>query len=187
VGKVPEKVAFVADGQGNPPEVVTGTVSLVNVTDDPPLFQGFEIVVAAPEVVVQWDAPMVAVATTPPAGIFSWPVGPLAPRQNCHVPFPVICALKLIPKELPVQFTKVGVLMFAQTGTPGAVELPGVVPFADDAGTLAVPVQVTVATPTVKDTLLDFAVKAVFCGVIVSANAKWPPMPITAVSAGAAR
>ena len=80
--KVPEKVALVADGQGNPPEVVTGTVSLLNVTDELLLLHGFETVVAAPEVVVQWDAPMVAVATTPPAGIFSWPVGPLMPCRS---------------------------------------------------------------------------------------------------------
>jgi hypothetical protein len=181
VVKVPEKVALVADGQGNPPEVVTGTVSLLNVTDELLLLHGSRPWSLLRRSSCRWDAPMVAVATTPPAGIFSWPVGPLAPRQNCHVPFAVICALKLIPKELPVQFVKVGVLMVAQTGTPEDVEPLGVLPVADDA------VQVTVATPTVKDTLLDDAVKEVFCGEMVSADAKWAPKPMTAASAGAAR
>jgi hypothetical protein len=181
--KLPENVALVADGQGNPPEVVTGTVALLNATDELVLLQGPETVVAAPEVVVQWEDPMVAVATTPPAGIFSSPVGPLAPTQNCHEPlllFAVIVALKRIPMALPVHPVKVGLLMFAQTGTPGDVEPPGVVPFAED------PVQVTVATPTLKLTLLDDAVKPVFCGETVSASARWAPKPTTA-SAGAAR
>jgi hypothetical protein len=31
---LPEKVEVVADGQGNPPEVLTGTLALVNVTDE---------------------------------------------------------------------------------------------------------------------------------------------------------
>jgi hypothetical protein len=184
VVKVPEKVALVADGQGNAPEVVTGTVSLLNVTAELLLFQGFETVVAAPEVVVQWDEPIVAVATTPPCGIFSWPVGPLAARQNCHGPlvlFEATFALKLIPKAEPVQFVKVGLLMFAQTGTPDDVELPGLVPLADDM------VQFTVAMPTLKDTFVDDAVKPVFCGETVSANATWAPTPINVASAGAAR
>ena len=186
--KVPENVALVADGQGNGPEVVTGTLEL-KLTDEPGgtgggLVQGPETVVAAPEVVVQWAEPMVAVATTPPAGIFSEPVGPLAARQNCHGPlvlFELIAAVKWIPRAVPVQVEKVGLLMFAQTGTPDDVELPGVVPPADDM------VQLTVATPTLKDTLVDDAVKAVFCGETVSANAKWAPKPITVASAGAAR
>jgi hypothetical protein len=124
------------------------------------------------------------VATTPPVGIFSSPVGPLAPTQNCHEPlvlFAVMLALNRIPSALPVHPVKVGLLMFAHTGTPGDVESPGVVPVADD------PVQVTVATPTLKDTLLDDAVKLVFCGETVSASARWAPKPITAASAGAAR
>ncbi|HEX3481154.1 MAG TPA: hypothetical protein VHT91_39325 [Kofleriaceae bacterium] len=183
--KVPEKVAFIADGQRPPPVVVTGTVSLENATDELVLLQGFETVVAAPEVVVQWVPPMVAVATTPPAGIFSSPVGPLFARQNCHAPFvlfDVIVAVKFRkPPILPVHPVKVGLLMFAQTGVPEAVEPLGVVPLADD------PVQVTVAAPTVKVTWLDDAVKLVFCGVTVSANARWAPTPITAASAGAAR
>jgi hypothetical protein len=186
--KVPENVALVADGQGNGPEVVTGTLAL-KVTDEPGgtgggLVQGPETVVAAPDVVVQWDEPMVAVATTPPAGIFSLPVGPLAARQNCHGPlvlFELIAAVKWIPRAVPVQVEKVGLLMFAQTSTPGEVEPAGVVPLADDM------VQLTVATPTLKDTFVDDAVKAVFCGETVSANAKWAPKPITVASAGAAR
>jgi hypothetical protein len=50
---VPEKLAVVADGQGNPPVVVTGTLWLVNTTDEVVLLQGPETVVAAPEVAVQ--------------------------------------------------------------------------------------------------------------------------------------
>ena len=192
VVKVPEKIAVVADGQGNPPVVVTGTLWLVNITDEVLLLQGPETVVAAPEVAVHVAPRTLAVDLTPPAGILSWPVPGLpllgaAARQNCQGPFVLFVvrvAAKVNPLELTLHPVKVGLLMFVQTGTPEGVGLfggPGVVPLVDDE------VQVTVAVPSLKLTLGDEAVNLVFGGETVSASATWASRPIAAANAGATR
>jgi hypothetical protein len=179
--KVPEKLALVADGQGNPPEVVTGTLWLVNVTDELLLLQGPETVVDAPEVAVQVWPRTLAEDLTPPAGTTSEPVGPLAPTQNCHGPFvlfEVTVALKVIPLQVTLHPEKVGLLTFVQTGV---LEPQGVVPVVEDE------VQVTVQPPKANFTLVDVAVKLVHCGETVSANATGALRPSTAASAGATR
>jgi len=187
VVKLPEKFALVADGQGNPPEVVTGTGWLVNVTDELGLLHGPETVVCAPETAVQVWPRTLAEDLTPPAGTTSEPVPGLpllgaAARQNCHGPFvlfEVTVALKVIPLQVTLHPEKLGLLTFPQTGTPGEVGA-GTVPPVED------PVQVTVQPPKVNFTLLDDAVKLPD-GETVSANARWAPRPTTATSAGAAR
>jgi len=74
VVKVPEKVAVVADGQGNPPEVVTFTVWLVKTSvEGTPLVNGPETVPDPPltALVVQVWKTALAVAVRPSCGMIS--------------------------------------------------------------------------------------------------------------------
>ena len=94
--KVPEKVALVPDGQGNPPEVLTGTLWLVNVAAELVLLH-VPTTVADPAIVVQVLPRILAVTLRPFWGMISSPVGPTSDRPNCHVPLAVIVALAVNP------------------------------------------------------------------------------------------
>lgn len=74
VVKLPEKVALVADGQGNPPEVVTGTLALVKTSvEGTPLVKGPDMVPVPPAAALAVHvAPNGrAVAVRPFCGIFN--------------------------------------------------------------------------------------------------------------------
>jgi hypothetical protein len=181
---VAENVLTVTEGQGNPPELVTGMFWLVNTTEELSLLQGPETAVACPATTVQLTPRMVALNLMPAAGTFSVPVGPVADLQTCHGPFALFdvrVALKVDPLALTLHPVKTGLLINPQTGTPAPVELPGVVPLND------IPEQDIVTVPSLNDVLPADAVNGVFCGSNVSATATWLPSPNTVASAGIAR
>ncbi len=179
-----EKVALVADGQGNPPEVETGTLWLGNVANEDVLFH---VPVTDPlpfgkPVVLQWAPLMVAVAVRQPCGTFSVVVVPSPEIQTCQVqPVGTLReALKAIPKMLPEHPEKATLSAFTQTGS-GGVQLAE----PDGGVNFTVVVQVTVAPPSTNFTLPD-AVSWVPVGEIHAAYAAWMPRPNTVAITGMA-
>ncbi len=158
-----------ADGQGNPPEVVAGMNWLGNVADEVPLFQVPVIVVlglADVAVAVQFWPRMLAVHETPPCGMVRLAM-PLEDAHNCQefVPLTVQVAGEVKPEELTVHPERLGALIVKQTGVPDA----------EDCASKCVvdAVQVTVAVPSLMVTLVPEHNEAVVgpVGEIESANA----------------
>ena len=170
------KVDDVADGQGNPPEVVTGTVWLLNAAEWLELLQ-VPLRVAAPEVAEQVWPRMLAVQWTPPDGALRL-AEPLEDTDRFQVPLAEQLALKLKPEALTLHPVRLGALTGPLIGCPEGESSAS--PLVDD------PVQVTVAVPSLMVTLVDEAVKGPV-GETASADAMWAPSPITAASADAAR
>lgn len=161
-----EKIAEVEDGQGNPPEVTTGTLWLVNTADEVVLLQVPETVAEAVvvEVVLQVWPKTLAVHTTAFCGMVRLEV-PLEDAHRFQVPLDVQLAAKLKPEALTVHELRVGAVIASQIGCPEAedVALPLVVET----------VQFTVAVPSLKVTLVPEHTEAVKApvGETASANA----------------
>lgn len=171
-----EKLADVPDGQGNPPEVVTGTGWLVNVADELALLQVPEIVAepAADGVAVAlqvWPKTL-AVHWTPPTGMVRL-AAPLEDAHKFQVPLVVQVAEKVIP-QLTVHPVRVGAgLIVPQIGAPEPED--AALKFATDE------LQATVHVPSLMVTLDDDAVVAPV-GETASADAAWAPRPSTAAT-----
>jgi len=177
----------VADGQGNPPEVTTGTLALVNVAvglAHPP-----EAVVGAvgATLVVQFCPRKVAVAVRPFCGITRLAV--LAPpavfRQSCHGFTGVRFAGTEIPPMVALHPVKLKVAATQIGRAAGGLQLLGA------AGVVKVAlaeVHDAVTAPTLNVTLVDVAVTAVFAGLTQTwACAMRGPRVITAAIADTTR
>ncbi|HMG23988.1 MAG TPA: hypothetical protein VK607_21785 [Kofleriaceae bacterium] len=175
-----KKTAALADGQGNPPEVATGTLWLVNPAEEVVLFQAPAMVAepAVVEVAVQVWPKTLAVHATAFCGMVRLAV----PPEDAHrfqVPLEVQLAPKLNPAALTVHELRVGAVMLPQIGWPEAEDVA--VPLVADT------LQVTVAVPSLKVTLVPEHSAALNgpVGETASANAAWAPRP--AVTARAPR
>jgi hypothetical protein len=165
-----EKTAEVADGQGNPPEVTTGTGWLANAADDVALLHVPAMVVAP--VVVElarqvWPRTL-AVHETAFCGMVKL-AGPAEDAHRFQVLLVVQVAGKLKNPALTVHPLSVGGVMLPQIGCPEA-EVTAL-PLVDET------VQVTVAVPSLKVALVpehSEALKAPV-GETLSANALWSP------------
>jgi hypothetical protein len=151
---VAEKDDDVPDGQGNPPEVVVGTLWLVNVADELVLLQ-VPVIVLGPEpavvaVALQVWPRTLAVHVTPPSGMVRLEVPP-EDAHKLQVPLVVQVVAKLTKPALTVHEARVGAgLIVPQTGCPEG-ECCASKCAADE-------VQVTVAVPSLMVTLDDEAV-----------------------------
>ena len=181
-----EKVVELADGQGNPPEVTTGTLWLTNTAAEHGGLVHMALVqvpetVAAPavvEVALQVWPRMLAVHTTPPCGMVRLEVPPedADKLQLPFVLFEVQVAEKVKPEALTVHPVKVGLLIAPVIGCPEPEDVA--LPLVDD------PVQFTVAVPSLKVTLVPEHNEAVKgpVGETESADAAWAPRPSTAAT-----
>jgi len=161
-----ENTAELDDGQGNPPDVTTGTPWLANTADEVVLLQ-------LPETL---DAPVVvesAMQVLPSTLAVQWTafcgmVRLDVPPEDTHrfqVPLVVQVAAKLKKPALTVQLLRVGAVIAPQIGCPCADDVA--LPLVDDV------LQFTVAVPSLKVALVPVhneAVKAP-AGETASANA----------------
>jgi hypothetical protein len=164
------KTAEFDDGQGKPPEVMTGTLWFANAADELGLLQ-VPAMVAAPavvEVALHVLPRTLAVHWTPFCGIVSV-AAPPEDAVRFQVPLVVQLAPKLKNPALTVHPLRVGAVIAPLIGCPEADD--AALPVVDDT------VQLTVAVPSRKVALVPEhnAAEKGPVGETASANAAWPP------------